>query len=228
MWFKGEADVDSYEHSPTILEPAHFQCLFLIMGCFHSFGLIVLLLDILANPHFEFLKLMLSGLSACLLITFVNLFFFSTVFLIPITRETEERREKKVAYNIASSAKTISTGDYEIDLEILKNNKSVAFAILGYGAIVSIIFIFIAMMKSLGKSFSLDPSYHILTYFNSGVTYYNFTKETTAHKEGNVLAALENSIIIYYTSYFQLQPTWICSQPVIEFTLFEYIGPNNR
>ena len=186
MWFKGEADVDSFEHSPTILEPAHFQCLFLIMGCFHSFGLIVLLWDILANPHFEFLKLMLSGLSACLLITFVNLFFFSTVFLIPITRETEERREKRVAYNIASSAKTISTGDYEIDLEILKNNKSVAFAILGYGAITTIIFIFIAMMKSLGKSFSLDPSYHILSYFNSGVTYCNFTKETTAHKEGNI------------------------------------------
>ena len=210
MWFKGEADVDSFGHSPTILEPDHFQCLFLIMGCFHSFGLIVLLWDILtapptnhlldsvdpqsrvdqSNPHYQFCSLMLAGLFACLLITFVNLFFFSTVFLIPITRETEERREKKLAYNIASSAKTISTGDYEIDLEILKNNKSVAFAILGYGVIVSIIFIFIAMMKSLGKSFSLDPSYHILSYFNSGVTYYNFTKETTAHKEGNVLTAL--------------------------------------
>ena len=194
MWFKGEADVDSFGYSPTILEPDHFQCLFLIMGCFHSFGLIVLLWDILANPRFEFLKLMLSGLSACLLITFVNLFFFSTVFLIPITRETEERIKKKDVYIFASSAKTISTGDYEIDLEILKNNESVAFAILGYGAIVSIIFIFIAIMKSLGKSFSLNPSYHILSHFNSGVTYYNFTKETTAHKEGNVLLVITHHI----------------------------------
>ena len=151
LWSKGEAglDLDSFSQSPLILEPDHFQGLFLIMGVLHSLGLIVLLWDILANPKIGFLKLMLSGLSACLLITFVNLFFFSTVFSRPISRETLERKDK--LGNIARSAKTISSGDYEYDMEILRNNKTVAYAILGYGAVTSVIFIFVAMMRSLGK-----------------------------------------------------------------------------
>ena len=47
-------------------------------------------------------------------------------------------------------------GDYEINMEILINNKMVAFAILGYGAVTSFIFIFVAMMRSLGNSFLVD------------------------------------------------------------------------
>ena len=156
LWVKGEAglDLDSFSQSSLILKPDHFQCLFLIMGFFYSLGLIFLLCDILANPKFEFLNLMLSGLSACLLITFGNLFFFSTALWIPITRDTLERKDKWG--NIAISAKTISTGDYEYDLEMLGNNKTVAFAILGYGAVTSFIFIFVAMMRSLGNSFPLN------------------------------------------------------------------------
>ena len=156
LWEKGEAglDIDSFSHSPIILEPDHFQCLFLIMGFLYSLGLIVLLWDILANPNFNFLYLMLSGLSACLLVTFVNLFFFSTALWKPITRETLERKDKWG--NIAWSAKTISNGDYEYDMETLRNNKLVALAILGYGTVVSFIFIFVAMMRSLGNSFLVD------------------------------------------------------------------------
>ena len=104
-----------------------------------SLGLIVLLWDILTNPSFGFYGLMLAGLFACLLITFANLFFFSTALLRPITYEND-------------SGKDISTGEYEIDMKILVNNKTVAFAILGYGAVTSFIFIFIATMRSLGKT----------------------------------------------------------------------------
>ena len=156
LWEKGEAglDIDSFSHSPIILEPDHFQCLFLIMGFLNSLGLIVLLWDILANPNFNFLYIMVFGLSACLLVTFVNLFFFSTALWKPITRETLERKDK--SGNIAWSAKTISNGDYEYDMETLRNNKLVALAILGYGTVISFIFIFVAMMRSLGNSFLVD------------------------------------------------------------------------
>ena len=144
------------------------------MGCFHSFGLIVLLWDILtapptnhlldsvdpqsrvdqSNPHYQFCSLMLAGLFACLLITFVNLFFFSTALLTPITRETSERKD--IWGNITTSAKTISTDLYVYDIEILRNNEKVALAILGYGAVTSFIFIFIAMIRGLGNSFPPD------------------------------------------------------------------------
>ena len=124
------------------------------MGVLYSLGLIVLLWDILANPKIGFLKLMLSGLSACLLITFVNLFFFYTVLWTPITRDTEAIRDKW--YNIAIPERTIRTGEYETNMERLVNNYGVAMIILGYGALTSVIFIFVAMIRSLGNSFLAD------------------------------------------------------------------------
>ena len=152
LWRKGEAglDLDSFSQSQLILEPDHFQSLFLIMGSLYSLGLIVLLWDILANPNFGFYGLMLSGLSACLVVTSANMFFFSTAFWTPITRETEERKDNWG--DIATPSRTITTGYYEFDWETMTNNKTVALAILGYGAVTSFIFIFIAMMRSLGKT----------------------------------------------------------------------------
>ena len=149
MYWRGEVEPDSFVHSPSIIQPEHFQCLFLIMGFIMSLGLIVLLWDILTNPSFGFFKLMLAGLFACLLITFANLFFFSTALLRPITREAEVEGFGR--------GQDISTGDYEIDMKILLNNKTVAVAILGYGAVTSFIFIFLAMMRSLGKTHFPPP-----------------------------------------------------------------------
>ena len=77
LWEKGEGGVD-FDSTPRIIEPEHFQCMFMILGCIFSVQLIVLLWDILTNPSFGFIKLMLAGVFACLLITFVNLYFFST------------------------------------------------------------------------------------------------------------------------------------------------------
>ena len=151
LWEKGEAGVD-FDSIPRIIEPDHFQCMFLIMGCIFSLQLIVLLWDILTNPRFGFFKLMFSGLFACLLVTLNNLYLFSATFIwTPITRETEERKDK--LGRLASPAKSIFTGDYEMNEEILANNKTVAFAILGYGAVTSFIFIFVAMIRSLGTHF---------------------------------------------------------------------------
>ena len=135
LWEKGEAGVD-FDSTPRIIEPEHFQCMFMIVGCIFSVQLIVLLWDILTNPSFGFLKLMLAGLFACLLFTFVNLYFFSTVLWTPIF----------VDYGKVD----IFREDYEMNEEKMVNNKMVAFAILGYGAVTSFIFIFVAMMRSLG------------------------------------------------------------------------------
>ena len=135
LWEKGEGGVD-FDSTPRIIEPDHFQCMFMILGCIFSVQLIVLLWDILTNPSFGFIKLMLAGVFACLLITFVNLYLFSTALLTPITFDNGKG--------------DIFMGDYEINMEKLKNNKTVALAILGFGAVASFIFIFVAMMRSLG------------------------------------------------------------------------------
>ena len=161
LWSRGEAgfDLDSFSQSCMILEPDHFQCLFLIMGFIYSLGLIVLLWEILANKKLGFCKLMIYGLFACLLITFANLFFFSTALWKPITYDTTESwyhdydydYDFDYGYKIKIPARTITTGEYEFDMEKLANNQTVAFAILGYGAVTSFIYIFIAMMKSFGN-----------------------------------------------------------------------------
>ena len=119
---------------------------------------------------------MIAGLSACLLITFANFYFFSTALLTPIKRES------------TSGTRTfdILTGEYEINMKILVNNRMVAFAILGYGAVTSLVFIFVAMVKSLGKnSFPFDNKQYIFCYwFYSGASYYNYTKEIRSEKNG--------------------------------------------
>ena len=158
LWSRGEAgfDLDSFSQSCMILEPDHFQCLFLIMGFIYSLGLIVLLWEILANKKLGFCKLMLYGLFACLLITCTNLFFFSSALWKPITYDTSQESnilgqlqlESRIQY-----IRTITTGEYEFDKNKLLKNKTVAFAILGYGAVTSFMYIFIAMIKSLGKLF---------------------------------------------------------------------------
>ena len=43
-------------------------------------------------------------------------------------------------------------GYYEFDMEMLVKHKTVADGILGYGAVTSFIFIFVAMIRSLGKT----------------------------------------------------------------------------
>ena len=67
---------------------------------------------------------MATGLFACFYVTCCNLFFFSTVLV---------------------------DFDYEIDYSLLESNKEVPMAILGFGAVTSIVFLFIAMIKTLGN-----------------------------------------------------------------------------
>ena len=154
LWSKGEAGGD-YDSTPRIIEPEHFQCMFLIMGCIFSVQLIGLLYDILSNPRFGFFKLMFSGLFACLLITVVNLYLFSTSLWTPITCDTLERTyfdSTFLRYLIGTPARTIFTEEYEYNMEVLVNNQTVAIAIIGYGGVASFIFIFFAMIRSLGKA----------------------------------------------------------------------------
>ena len=140
MWEKGEAGFDFRFN--RVLEPDHFQSLFLITGSLFSFALIALLVDILTNSSFGFFKIMPAGIIGCLLITSNNLFLFSTSLWKPVT----------VDYGQGD----LFMGEYEIDMEMLVKHKTVADGILGYGAVTSFIFIFVAMMRSLGNSFPPD------------------------------------------------------------------------
>ena len=142
------------EEMEFLIQPEHFQGTFMIMGVLYSVGLVVLLWDILSNKKLGVFKLMISGLFACILVTFVNLFFFYTVLWTPITRNTEAIRDKMG--NIAIPERVIRTGEYETNMERLVNNYGVAMIILGYGALISVIFIFVAMIRSLGNSFLAD------------------------------------------------------------------------
>ena len=141
LWEKGEAGAD-FDSSPRIIEPDHFQCLFLIMGCLFCLWLIVALFDILTNSDFGFLTLMLAGLLACLLVTLYNLFLFSTALWKPITLDNGKG--------------DIFMEDYEINVEKFVKHRTVALAILGYGAMTSVIFIFIGLMRSIGKAHFLS------------------------------------------------------------------------
>ena len=141
MWEKGEAGFDFRFN--RVIEPDYFQSLFLITGSILSLALIALLVDILTNASFGFFKLMPAGILASLLITSANLFYFSTSLWKPIF----------VDYGQGD----LFMGEYEIDMEMLVKHRIVAIGILGYGAVTSFIFIFVAMMRSLGnQSFPPD------------------------------------------------------------------------
>ena len=199
LWSKGEAGVD-FDNFSRIIEPEHFQCLFLIMGGIFSLYLIFILCDILTNTSFGFVKLMLAGLFACLLITLVNLYFFSTALLTPITRETEEK--KNWWGFIITPAKTIFTGDYEINMDIFVANKTVAFAILGYGALTSFIFIFIAMMRSVVKSHEDTESQHLDENNPS-------RKKVDEDKKSNIICKKIWSLVIIFLSIMILTLTFV-------------------
>ena len=137
MWEKGEAGTD-FDSTSRVIEPDHFVCAFLITGFVQSLALIGLLLDILTNSRKGFFKLMLGGLLACGLVTTVNLYFFDTSIWKPIT----------VDYGKGE----LFMGEYAYDMEAFLRNMTYCLAILGYGAVTSFIFIFVAMMRSLGKT----------------------------------------------------------------------------
>ena len=121
-----------------LVQPEHFQSVLGFIGILYSIGLIVAFCDIFLNPNFGLYRLMIVGLTFCFLITIVNLVMASTVLWRAVTRETPNE-------------KTIQTGEYEYDWEMLVDNQRVAAAIIGFGAVLSIIFIFLTMMRSLGN-----------------------------------------------------------------------------
>ena len=129
--------------------PEHFQSVLGFIGILLSIGLIVALYDMLLNPNFGIYRLLIFGLTFCLLITMVNLASASTVLLRPVTRDTPETMSKRVDA-IKIPARTIRTGDYDYDWEMLFDNQIIAAAIIGFGAVLSVIFIFMTMMRSLG------------------------------------------------------------------------------
>ena len=137
-----------------LVKPEHFQSTLGFIGILYSIGLVVALCDIFLNPNFGLYRLMIVGLTFCFLITIVNLAMASTVLWRPVTQYTPEIKIIKgyLKGNIKIPARTIQTGEYEYDWEMLVDNQRVAAAIIGFGAVLSIIFIFLTMMRSLGNN----------------------------------------------------------------------------
>ena len=159
-WENSEWDEDEHmedlllkDEMDFLVLPEHFQSVLGFIGILLSIGLAVALCDMLLNPNFGIYRLLIFGLTFCLLITMVNLASASTVLLRPVTRDTLENRTRSKLYGgyfIKDPARTIRTGDYEYDWEMLVDNQIVAAAILGFGFVLSVIFIFLTMMRSLG------------------------------------------------------------------------------
>ena len=85
---------------------------------------VLYLADFTNNDSFKFVWLMAAGLFGCFYVTCCNLFFFSTVLV---------------------------NFDYEINRSLLESNKEVPMAILAFGTVTSVGFLFIAMIKTLGN-----------------------------------------------------------------------------
>ena len=86
--------------------------------------LVIALWELLNNESYKFVWLMVAGLFACFYVTCCNLFFFSTVLV---------------------------NFDYEINRSLLESNKEVPMAILAFGTVASVGFLFIATIKTLGN-----------------------------------------------------------------------------
>ena len=135
LWYRGEAGGD-WDATSRVIEPDHFQGLFLIMGCFITLWLIVLLWDMLNNPNFGFFKLMIPGLFACAFFTAANSYCFATTLSKPKTIDFGQGE--------------IFLDDDELNVEKFVKHRTMALAILAYGAGTSVIFIFIGLMRSVG------------------------------------------------------------------------------
>ena len=101
------------------------------------FSKVIALWELLNNESFKFVWLMATGLFACFYVTCCNLFFFSTVLV---------------------------NFDYEINRSLLESNKEVPMAILGFGLVTSVLFLFIAMIKTLGNIIQLFALLYFLPY----------------------------------------------------------------
>ena len=134
----------------NLVKPEHFQGIFAFMGILYSVGLIAILWDLLINPSYKFCSLMIAGLVSCLLVTITNLILFSSVLVTPITYESYNPNKIKQTH-LSNPYAEIFNGEFELTFDKYKNNEIVALAIVGYGAVTSFIFIFIAMIRSLGK-----------------------------------------------------------------------------
>ena len=96
---------------------------------------------------------MAAGLFACFYTTCCNLFFFSTV---------------------------LATFDYGIDRSVLVSNKEVPMVILGFGTVTSVVFLFIAMIKTIGNGIIILIylfCFKFISYI--ALTYYDINDETS-------------------------------------------------
>ena len=104
---------------------------------------------------------MAAGLFACFYVTCCNLFFFSTALV---------------------------SFDYEINRSLLERNKDVPMVIIGFGTVISVVFLFIAMIKTIGNGIIILIDlfcFKLISYI--ALTYYDIYDETSkTEKQVNI------------------------------------------
>ena len=131
-----ERSADDSDWQPLGIEDFHLP--FLILGAFCSIGLLVNLWELLISPdnfYIKKYKLVLCGLTGCLYVTCVNL----SVFTISVVQNVGEM-DLETEWSLG----------YAIDWEKAESRKEIAFAILGFGAVTSYLFIVACLVKCLG------------------------------------------------------------------------------
>ena len=129
----------------------------LILGAYCSIALPLTLWELLLSPEKHPIKkysLVFSGLFACLLVIGVNF----NIFLALALREIDENSNTNENVDFLSSFLLIF--DLEIDWELAESRKFMAFGILGYGSIMSVIF----LVGCLVKYFGIPASWYFMIY----------------------------------------------------------------
>ena len=119
------------------------QLPFLLLIAYCSVALLVYLGELLVSPSHFYIreyKLVFCGLLGCLSVTFVNLCLFMALLF-----RSEGEQDWVIAWDVFG----IKT-EREINWELGVENKAYAYAMLGYGAVTSYIFIVGCLIKYIG------------------------------------------------------------------------------
>ena len=129
----------------------------LILGLYCSIALPMTLWELLISPqkhHVKKYSLVFSGLFTCLYVSCFNIYILAVLSL------KEIDKSKILIESLGLVNSFLSIFDLEIDWELAESRKFLAFGILGYGSIMSVIF----LVGCLVKYFGIPASWYFMIY----------------------------------------------------------------
>ena len=122
----------------------------LILGLYCSIALPMTLWELLISPqkhHVKKYSLVFSGLFTCLYVSCFNIYILAVLSL----KEIDKRKILIESLGLVNSF--LSIFDLEIDWELAESRKLNAYVILGYGAVMSLLFFMGCLVKYFGMTF---------------------------------------------------------------------------